>query len=120
MPKLKPPNEKRPTWKQHNALKVIARSCLIKTYRSTKLDPVWTADGIEIEHSIAKALILYGWVIPQRDGLGMFEETQTYVVRKPIIECVPRRKDDSQILGKPVPAAGEVAAPLLSMMEIAK
>ncbi len=75
---------KRPTEYQSKVLAQIARSRLIKTRLSTREVPLWEIDGIgEISHECAQALIRNQWVIPQRDGLSMFDETQTYLARKP-------------------------------------
>lgn len=75
---------KKPTEYHTRVLRMIAQSRLIKTRLSSQDVPRWSVDGIcEISHECAQALIRNGWVVPQRDGLPMFEETQTYVVLKP-------------------------------------
>jgi hypothetical protein len=82
MPKLKKP--RKPTSYQSSILARIARSRLIKTRLPSKDVPVWIIDGSgEISHECAQALIRNGWVKPQRDGLSMFEESQSYLALVP-------------------------------------
>lgn len=74
---------KRPTHYQSGVLAQIARSRLIKTY-SHDHTALWSlADGTPVPAPCALALIRNGWVVPQRDGLSMFEESQSYVALKP-------------------------------------
>lgn len=62
---------------------MIAQSgCMMKT-RIPERGVVWAvANGREVSDKCAEALIRNGWVIPQHDGLGMFEESQSYVLPK--------------------------------------
>ena len=74
---------KKPSIYQTNILAQIARSPLVKTY-SANHKTIWgLANGEEISEACANALIRNGWVKPQRDGLGLFEGTQTYVALTP-------------------------------------
>jgi hypothetical protein len=46
--------------------------------------PVWVIDGaFEISDECARSLIRHGWVIPLRDGLSMFDESQSYAALRP-------------------------------------
>ncbi len=55
----------------------------MKTYVPGR-NTVWSlANGREISEDCAKALIRNGWVKPQRDGLELLDETQTYTAIKP-------------------------------------
>lgn len=85
MPRRSSPKPKLPTHYQAGVLRQIARSRLIKTHIATKLEPVWTIDGtgVEISNQCAQALIRNGWIKPNRDGLSMFDESQTYSARVP-------------------------------------
>ena len=84
MPKVKSAKPKKPTIYQSGVLARIAQSKLIKTRLPTKEVPLWIIDGDgEISHECAQALIRNGWVKPNRDGLSMFEESQSYSVLKP-------------------------------------
>jgi hypothetical protein len=57
---------------------------LIKTRLANKEVPVWIIDGDgEISHECAMALIRNEWVKPNRDGLSIFDESQTYSALKP-------------------------------------
>jgi hypothetical protein len=59
---------------------MIARSPLVKTYSADRRDARWgLMNGQEISDECAKALIRNGWLKPVRDGLTMFDESQTYV-----------------------------------------
>lgn len=74
---------KKPTQYQVKILAQIARSPLMKTYT-----PEWTViwglqNGRQISEECANALIRNGWVKPLRDGLGLFDESQTYVALSP-------------------------------------
>ena len=86
MSKAKSNKPKKPTLHQTRVLAQIARSRLIKTHIVTKPVPVWTIDGsgVEISHECAVALIRNGWVLPQRDGLPMMDETQSYTALKAV------------------------------------
>lgn len=69
----------RPTLADAGILKRIAGSMLVKTRLPDRTQPVWQIDGgDEIPHDIAVRLIRNGWLTPQRDGLGILEESQTY------------------------------------------
>ena len=84
MPKPKSTKPRKPTIYQTVILTRIARSRLIKTRIASKEVPVWSIDGDgEISHECATALIRNGLLNPQRDGLPMMEETQTYLALKP-------------------------------------
>lgn len=75
---------KRPNTYQSRVLTMIAHSRLIKTHLSSREVPLWTIDGTgEISHECAQALIRNGWLVPQRDGLAMFDESQVYLARVP-------------------------------------
>jgi hypothetical protein len=75
---------RKPTEHQAQILRMIAQSMLIKTRLPSRDIPVWTVDGYgEIPHECAQALIRNGWVTAQRDGLSMFDESQTYKALKP-------------------------------------
>jgi hypothetical protein len=68
---------------QTRILAMIAQSPLMKTYAPDR-KVVWgLANGREISGRCAEALIRNRWVVPQRDGLGLFEESQTYTALKP-------------------------------------
>lgn len=70
---------RKPTKYQSRVLAMIARHSLMKTFVPTRPLPFWHVEGIgEISHECAQALIRNGWVKGNRDGLPMFEETQTY------------------------------------------
>ncbi len=53
----------------------------MKTPRDGKI--VYSAGDTQISNECAEALIRNGWVQPNRDGLGLFDESQTYRVLKP-------------------------------------
>ena len=73
----------KPTHYQAGVLKQIAISPLMKTY-SPDRKVVWgLQNGKEIGEACANALIRNGWVVPQRDGLGLYDESQTYAALKP-------------------------------------
>lgn len=75
---------RKPTEFQARVLQMIARSMLIKTRLPSREIPVWTVKGFgEIPHADAQALIRNGWVTAQRDGLSMFDESQTYKALTP-------------------------------------
>ena len=73
----------KPTIYQTRILAMIALSPLMKTYTPDRKIIWGLANGREVSDKCAAALIRNGWVVPQRDGLGMFEESQTYVALKP-------------------------------------
>jgi hypothetical protein len=76
--------QRKPTNDEAAALRMIARSRLIKTYVATRREPVWIIEGgREISDYLAKSLIKHGWVTPVRDGLSMFDDSQTYLVLTP-------------------------------------
>lgn len=78
---------KTPTLYQAKVLARIARSRLTKTLLPSRADPLWVIDGgDEISSECARALIRNGWVVPQRDGLSMFDESQTYLALKPRLD----------------------------------
>src|ERR1044072_1762086 len=120
------PKAKLPTRYQSVILRRIARSCLVKTYIASRDDPMWSIDGQEISHECAKALIRNGWVVPNRDGLSMFDETQSYYVPSLITgKSENRRRDDGGAMERDVPEVGTMAdrkssrteAPLLTVLE---
>ena len=76
----KPP---KPTKFQTKILAMIARSPLIKTYRPDRAVVWGLQNGRLISEECANALVRNGWVKPERDGLGMFEESQTYTALTP-------------------------------------
>lgn len=78
MPKRTSQKPPKPTVYEAGILRRIAGSCLVKTHIATKNGPVWTIDGAEISHECAARLIRKGFVKEQRDGLTMFDESQTY------------------------------------------
>lgn len=81
MPRNKRPPK--PSIFQTGILAMIAHSPLMKTYTADR-KVVWgLTNGREISDKCAETLIRNGWVVPQRDGLDMFDETQTYTARKP-------------------------------------
>jgi hypothetical protein len=72
---------KKPTEYQARVLKMIASSPLVKTYSPDRPEPRWSlTNGTGVTDPCAKALIRNGWVKPVRDGLSMFDESQTYTV----------------------------------------
>jgi hypothetical protein len=75
--------EPRPTIYQANILRQIASSPLMKTYTPDRRVVWGLANGRGVPEKSAATLIRNGWVKPQRDGLSMFDESQTYVVLKP-------------------------------------
>jgi hypothetical protein len=73
----------KPTISQTKILSRIAQSYLVKTQLPSRTTPVWQIDGgAEISDKDAKVLIQNGWLKPQRDGLSLFDESQTYRVLK--------------------------------------
>lgn len=73
-----------PNRTQCRLLRQIARSRLIKTRLPDRPEPLWLIDGgEEIPHALAVSLVRNGWVVPQRDGLDMFDETKSYVAQTP-------------------------------------
>ena len=70
-----------PTLYQTKVLRMVAQSgCLMKT-KTPERGIVWAvANGFEVSEKCADALIQNGWVIPNHDGLGLFEESQSYVL----------------------------------------
>lgn len=74
---------KKPTIYQSKILAQIAQSPLIKTYSADRRVLWGLANGREISEVCANALIRNGWVKSQRDGLGIFDDSQTYVTLKP-------------------------------------
>jgi L-alanine-DL-glutamate epimerase-like enolase superfamily enzyme len=73
----------KPTQFQSRILAMIAHSPLTKTY-SADHKTIWALqDGREISEVCATALVRNGWVKPQRDGLGLHEDSQTYTALKP-------------------------------------
>lgn len=75
---------KKPTIFQTKILAAIAHSPLMKTYSADK-KTIWALqNGREISDKCAEALIRNGWVKPQRDGLGLYEESQTYAAIVPL------------------------------------
>jgi|KBSMisStaDraftv2_1062788.scaffolds.fasta_scaffold19968_9 hypothetical protein len=84
MPKRPLKRTPKPTIQQAAILKQIARSRLIKTLRPDHADPLWTIDGgPEVPNKCAQALIRNGWLKANRDGLAIFDTSQTYQVLKP-------------------------------------
>jgi hypothetical protein len=81
MAKSKRPSK--PTIYQSKVLAQIAQSPLVKTYSADRKIVWGLANGREISEACANALIRNGWVKPQRDGLGLFDESQTYHALKP-------------------------------------
>ncbi len=79
----KPNREPKPTIYQSQILRQIASSPLMKTYLPDRRVTWGLQNGRPISEACANALIKNGWVKPQRDGLGMFDESQTYVALKP-------------------------------------
>lgn len=76
--------ERKPSLYQAGILRRIAGSRLIKTYAPERREPLWQIDGDgEISDACARALIRNGWVQPLRDGLSMFDKSQTYLARMP-------------------------------------
>jgi hypothetical protein len=58
----------------------ISGSALVKTFDGKYGKITWgLANGREVTDACARALIRNGWVLAQRDG--MYDETQTYVLR---------------------------------------
>jgi hypothetical protein len=74
---------KKPTIYQSKTLALIAQSPLIKTYSADRRVLWGLANGREISEVCANALIRNGWVKPMRDGLGLHDDSQTYVALKP-------------------------------------
>lgn len=74
----KSPKPPKPTAYQSQILAIIARSGLVKTHDASRPVPIWTVDGREISNECAQALIRKGWVLPNRDGLGIYDDAQTY------------------------------------------
>lgn len=70
---------KLPTLFQTKILRMIAQhGCLMKT-RTPERGIVWgVANGCEVSAACAEALIRNGWVLPNRDGLALWEESQSY------------------------------------------
>lgn len=69
----------KPTLAEAGILRQIARTRLIKTRLPDRPEPLWQIDGGgEISPKCAQRLILNGWVVAQRDGLSMFEDSQSY------------------------------------------
>lgn len=74
---------KKPTKFQMKILTQIAQSPLMKTYSADR-KVIWgLANGREVSEACANALIRNGWVKPMRDGLGFYDESQTYVALTP-------------------------------------
>ncbi len=73
----------KPTQFQSRILTLIAHSPLIKTYSADHKTIFALQNGREISEVCAHAPIRNGWVRPQRDGLGLHEDSQTYVALKP-------------------------------------
>jgi hypothetical protein len=74
---------RKPTNYEAAVLRMIARTRLVKTYVDSRKTPVWIVEnGCEISHECAQQLIKHGWVVPVRDGLSMFDDSQTYVALK--------------------------------------
>jgi hypothetical protein len=72
----------KPTDRQMAALGMIARSPLMKTYTNGAVS--WSLqNGTPMNSDTVAALIRNGWVKPVRDGLGLLDESQIYVARKP-------------------------------------
>src|ERR1044072_8779956 len=104
------PKAKLPTRYQSVILRRIARSCLVKTYIASRDDPMWSIDGQEISHECAKALIRNGWVVPNRDGLSMFDETQSYYVPGTVTRrSADRRGNDGRPMEDNIPEMGTMA-----------
>ncbi len=74
---------KKPSHFQTAILAQIARSPLMKTYDADHKAAWSLQNGTAISSPTAEALIRNGWVKPQRDGLGLFDEGQTYFALKP-------------------------------------
>ena len=74
---------KKPTQYQTKILAQIAHSPLMKTYTPERTVIWGLANGKQISEACANALIRNGWVKPQRDGLGLFDESQTYISLTP-------------------------------------
>lgn len=75
---------RKPTKYQTKVLAKIARTRLIKTLLPSRDAPLWVIEGgDEISNECAQALIRNGWLKANRDGLGMFDESQTYNALKP-------------------------------------
>jgi hypothetical protein len=84
MPKRGTKKPKKPTLYQAAILKQIAGSMLTKTLLPSRAVPLWQIEGgSEISHECAQALIRNGWLKPNRDGLSMFDESQTYTALTP-------------------------------------
>jgi hypothetical protein len=75
--------EPKPTIYQSKILAQIARSPLMKTCSADR-KTIWALqNGREISEVCAQALIRNGWVRPARDGLGLYDESQTYTALTP-------------------------------------
>jgi hypothetical protein len=84
MPRQKSSKPRKPTLYQAGILKQIYQSPpLIKTYSSDH-KVLWSlANGTPVPDGTVKVLIRNNWLKPNRDGLSMFDDSQTYVALKP-------------------------------------
>ncbi len=73
----------KPTHAQSAILAQIARYPLMKSYSADGKQEWSLTNGRTVSEPTARVLIRNGWVVPQRDGLSMFDESQTYVALKP-------------------------------------
>jgi len=74
----------KPNTKEMQYIKMIAQSPMMKTYRNGSIS--WSLqNGMAVPGEMASALIRKGLVKPVRDGLGLMDESQTYVARKPMV-----------------------------------
>lgn len=79
----KTPKPKKPTLFQARILAAIAHSPLMREFNSDRKIIYKLVNGREISEKCARALIENGWVVPQRDGLGLYDDTQTWRARVP-------------------------------------
>jgi hypothetical protein len=73
-----------PTAQEMRLLKLIARSHVVKTKADGSFHTVWkTGEGEKLPDKQIQAIIRNGWLVPDRAGLGMFDDSVKYNVLKP-------------------------------------
>ena len=84
MPKVKSAKPKKPNLYQARVIKMIAQSGpLTKTYSADHKVLYSLANGTPVPENTVRVLLRNNWLKPNRDGLDMFDESQSYSVLKP-------------------------------------
>lgn len=102
---------RKPTNEQSSYLAQIARFSLMKSFSADGKTQWQLTNGKTVPEPIARALIRNFWVIPQRDGLGLFDETQTYIAlvpKKSLLSATEAVNDRQQKADSPLSGSKSV------------